>query len=70
MHPVFADLLSGFQRAATVHARLARVPDPEPEDFEPQDGPDYDDPDDLRCERWEEEGRALKGDQITEENRP
>ncbi len=45
--PRFAELLGGFERAATVHARLARIPDPEPDDFEPQDGPDYDDPDDL-----------------------
>lgn len=26
---------------------LATVRDPEPDDFEPVDGPDYDDPDDL-----------------------
>lgn len=39
VHSIFAELLRPVP--------LSRVPDPEPEDVEALDGPDYDDPDDL-----------------------
>lgn len=42
-----ANFPSGTALIRRLTDALATVSDPEPDDFEPQDGPDYDDPDDL-----------------------
>lgn len=42
-----ANFPSGTALIRRLTDALAAVRDPEPDDFEPQDGPDYDDTDDL-----------------------